>query len=140
MLEQGEFRHLAIANPRLAPYGQAARETLQAMGLWERLQGQLVRGENISQAFQFVVSQNAEIGLVAHSQLVGPQGSHGGSFWVVPESLHGPIEQQGVLLRDSEAGRDFMRFLRSGEAAELMRAHGYEVPGATGLSSEGAKR
>ena len=101
---------------------------LQALGLWESLAGKLVRGENIGQAFQFVVSGNAELGLVALAQLANPDQRFGGSAWEPPQALYDPIEQQAVLLNDSPAGRDFMAFMRSAEARALIRTYGYDVP------------
>ena len=127
-LERGEFRHLAIANPKLAPYGKAAREVLQALSLWERLRARVVRGENISQTFQFVSSGNAEIGFVAYSQLKRPKDQIRGSFWTVPPDLYGPLKQQAVLLKDDEVARKFLSFLRSDEALSIIRAYGYDTP------------
>jgi len=127
LLRTDLFRHLAIANPELAPYGAAARQVLQALGLWEQLSDRLVRGENIGQTFQFVVTGNAELGFVARAQLAQPPG-FGGSAWEPPQSLYDPIEQQAVLLRDSPAGRAFMAFVKSEEARALIRAYGYDVP------------
>ena len=129
VLEQGDFRHLAIANPRLAPYGAAAQEVLQNRGLWDELQRSLVRGENIGQTFQFVRTGNAEMGLVALSQLMSEgqmlvQGSH----WTVPEELHSPILQQAILLRDTEATRAFVNYVRTDEARSILRSYGYETP------------
>ena len=128
VLERGEFRHLAVANPKLAPYGRAAEEVLRARGLWDRLSGQLVRGENIGQTFQFVKSGNAELGFVAYSQLKRPNHPIEGSFWRVPQALYTPIEQQAVLLKDSEAARSFLSFVRSAESVTLIREYGYETP------------
>jgi len=129
VLESSGFRHLAIANPKLAPYGRAAQEMLQARGLWEGLERRLVRGENIGQTFQFVKSGNAELGLVALSQLTSPElESETGSRWVVPENLHSPIEQQAVLLEDTIASRAFAEFVRSEEARSIIRSFGYETP------------
>ena len=128
VLERGEFRHLAIANPKLAPYGRAAEEVLRARGLWARLSGQLVRGENIGQTFQFVKSGNAELGFVAYSQLKRPNQPIEGSYWNVPQALYTPIEQQAVLLKDSETARSFLSFVRSAEAVTLIREYGYETP------------
>ena len=129
VLERGDFRHLAIANPRLAPYGGAAQEVLQARGLWERLQHRLVRGENLGQTHQFVRSGNAELGFVALSQLVSPeQDLEEGSHWAVPEALHTPILQQAVLLRDTEAARAFSAYVRTDEARSVLRSYGYETP------------
>ncbi|MDX1381528.1 MAG: molybdate ABC transporter substrate-binding protein, partial [Xanthomonadales bacterium] len=128
VLATDRFRHLAIANPELAPYGAAARAVLQALGLWEQLQPKLVRGENIGQAFQFVVSGNAELGFVARSQLAAPGSAFGGSSWTPPQSLYPPIEQQAVLLRDSSAGRAFMAFMQGDRIAGILREYGYDSP------------
>ena len=128
ILKQGTFRHLAIANPELAPYGVAAREVLMERGLWEKLEKRLVRGENISQAFQFVASGNAQLGFVAWSQLKRPGHKVEGSFWDVPARLYSPIRQQAVLLKDTSAGQAFMSFMRSEKAIRIIRDHGYETP------------
>jgi len=128
VLEQKNFRRLAIANPELAPYGVAARDVLEALGLWQQLGQRLVQGENIGQAFLFVRSGNAELGFVAWSQLVsGPQPVEG-SFWLVPENLYNPIEQQAVALTNTDATRAFLSFVRSTEAAGIIRDHGYATP------------
>lgn len=126
VLERAGFTHLAIANPRLAPYGAAARELLQARGLWQGLQGQLVRGENIAQTYQFVGSGNAELGLVAYAQILDAEGHAQGSYWLVPAGLYRPIEQQAVLLRDSATARDLLAFVKGDEAGVIIRAHGYD--------------
>ena len=128
ILESGDFRHLAIANPGLAPYGRAARETLEALGLWNQLGKRLVRGENIGQAFQFVYSGNAELGLVAWSQLRRNDAAIGGSYWLVPEHYYSPIEQQAILLQDTVGARMFMSFIRSDDSVRIIRAHGYDLP------------
>jgi molybdate transport system substrate-binding protein len=130
ILERGDFRHLAIANPVLAPYGRAARQVLQRRGLWESLTGRIVRGENIAQTFQFVASGNAELGFVAASQLWRPGRAPDGSVWDVPEALYDPIEQQAVLLTDNEAARAFLSFARSDAALEIIRRFGYNTPDA----------
>ena len=90
-LASSDFRRLAIANPDLAPYGRAAMEVIDKLGQRERVEGKLVMGENVGQAFQYVVSGNAELGLVAWSQLHQGHKPKRGSWWLVPESLHGPI-------------------------------------------------
>jgi molybdate transport system substrate-binding protein len=128
VLAKGGYRYLAIANPRLAPYGAAARDVLEGLGLWQSVQRRLVRGENIAQAYQFVASGNAELGFVALSQLSTPDGETPGSRWIVPRRLHAPIEQQVVLLRDTEAARALLAFVRTAEGAALIRGFGYEVP------------
>ncbi len=128
VLWRGTFRHLAIASPQLAPYGAAAEETLRAMELWERLEPRLVRGESISQAFQFVRTGNAELGFVALSQLRRHGQTQEGSSWLVPQEHHRPIEQQAVLLTDSKAARQFLDFLRGDAAREIILRYGYTIP------------
>lgn len=128
VLKSGGFRHLAIANPDLAPYGAAARSVLQALCLWEALTPKLVRGKDIGQAFQFVASGNAELGFVARAQLEAPGREFAGSSWQPPQALYPPIEQQAVLLKDASAGRAFMAFMRGDEARAIVRAHGYDTP------------
>jgi molybdate transport system substrate-binding protein len=125
ILRDGDFRHLAIANPQLAPYGQAARQVLEKLGLWETLQGRIVRGENIAQTFQFVVSGNARLGFVALSQL---DAARGGSRWLIPGDFYTPIRQDAVILKDSAVARAFLAFLAGDAASELIRNRGYAVP------------
>lgn len=119
------FSFLAIANPTLAPYGRAAREVLEAWGIWSSLEGKIVQGENVAQAFQFVKSGNAEVGLVAWSQVKELGDSLPGSYRVVPRDLYAPIEQQAVLLRDTRAGRKFVEYLQSPSVRQLIQSHGY---------------
>ncbi len=128
VLEQGEFRHLAIANPKLAPYGKAAQQVLQARGMWDSMKGSMVRGENIGQTFQFVKSGNAELGFVAYAQVKRPGQSVEGSWWEVPQTLYTPIAQQAVLLKESEAARAFMSFIKSDVALEIIQNYGYGAP------------
>ena len=128
VLKQGGFRHLAIANPKLAPYGRAAQQVLQALGLWDSLQPSMVRGENIGQTFQFVKSGNAELGFVAYSQVKRPGHPTEGSWWKVPQALYTPIEQQAVLLQEGGAARAFMAYMQSDAALEIIESHGYGVP------------
>ncbi len=125
ILETGDFNHLAIANPDLAPYGKAAREVLIARGLWDTLKGDSVRGENIGQTYQFVHSGNAELGFVAYSQIMQPNHPLVGSYWEVPQSMYTPIEQQVVLLTDTEPARDFLNFIQSEIALDIIRSYGY---------------
>lgn len=122
------FRHLAIANPRLAPYGKAAEEIMRSMGIWDSLQSKLVTGENIGQTFQFVESGNAELGFVAYSQVKHINTADKGSYWDPPQSLYSPIEQQAVLLKDNSSAREFMTYVRSGEAREIIQRYGYSTP------------
>jgi len=128
VLREGRFQRLALANPKLAPYGTAAIETLQALGLLEHLRPRFVQGENIAQAFQFVSTGNAELGLVAWSQVTVPGQQARGSHWVVPERLYSPIRQDAALLRrgqGQEAAEALMRFLRSAPARHIIQTWGY---------------
>ena len=128
LLAAEAFRHLAIANPRTAPYGAAARQVLQRLGLWQPLQSRLVRGNSIAQTYQFVASGAAELGFVAASQLGT---GTGGWRWMVPQALYRPLRQQAIVLRGgrTDQARAFLRFLRRAPAARrLIRAAGYRLP------------
>jgi molybdate transport system substrate-binding protein len=128
VLGSGRFAHLAIANPKVAPYGAAAMQVLRARGLAEALAPKLVTGESIAQAYQFVASGNAELGFVALSQVLQPGRPVTGSMWRVPEALHSPIVQDAVLLKrgsDNPAAAALLQFLQGTAARELVRAHGY---------------
>lgn len=122
------YRHLAIANPKTAPYGAAAMATLEGLGLTESARGRLVQGENIAQAHQFVASGNAELGFVALSQVVKDGAIAQGSGWVIPANYHPPIRQDALLLqngRDNPAAHALLDYLKSEKAAEVIRAYGY---------------
>jgi molybdate transport system substrate-binding protein len=125
VLDRGEFRFLAIANPELAPYGAAAREILMARELWSSLQLKIVRGQDIGQAYSFVHTGTAELGFVAYSQIKKPAGEVAGSYWLVPENLYKPIAQEAVLLRDVRPAREFLEFVKSPAAREVIRSYGY---------------
>lgn len=130
VLRSGNVRRLALADPRLAPYGAAAAEALKALGLLETLTPRLVYGENIAQAYQFVATGNAPLGFVALSQVFADGRLTGGSAWVVPSSLYRPIRQEAVLLtagKDRPGTRELLAFLRSDEARTLIRAYGYDL-------------
>jgi molybdate transport system substrate-binding protein len=131
VLVQGNFQRLAIANPELAPYGAAARDVLESLGLWQLLSQRLVQGENIGQTFLFVRSGNAELGFVAWPQLVSGAQRVEGSLWLVPENLYHPVEQQAVALTDTDATRTFLSFVRSKEAAGIIQSFGYATPEST---------
>ncbi len=128
VLRGGNFRFLAIANPRLAPYGRAAQEVLEAKGLWKDLKHRIVRGENINQAYHFVKSGNAEMGFVARSQVRGSNSPLEGSCWEVPRELYSPILQQAVLLTEKVSAREFLSFIRSDAGLKIIRSHGYDTP------------
>jgi len=127
VMKTGRFEKLSIADPKAAPYGQAAVETLTKLKLYDALKPRIVQGASITQAFQYVQTGAAELGFVALSQVINEPG---GSRWVVPASNHTPIEQQAVLLKtgaNSEAAKAFMAFLKSGEAQAIIKRYGYEV-------------
>ncbi len=128
VLKSKDFRYLAIANPKLAPYGKAAEEVLKSLNIWTDLGGRIVRGENIAQTFQFVSSGNAKLGFVAYSQIKSLDLSISGSFWEVPQSIYSPIEQQAVLLRDSALAREFLSFVKSDESLSIIYESGYGLP------------
>nr|VFK31265.1 MAG: molybdate transport system substrate-binding protein [Candidatus Kentron sp. MB]VFK34783.1 MAG: molybdate transport system substrate-binding protein [Candidatus Kentron sp. MB]VFK76945.1 MAG: molybdate transport system substrate-binding protein [Candidatus Kentron sp. MB] len=139
---------LAMANPKTAPYGKAARETLHALGLWRVWRPRLVRGENIGQTYQFVASGAVESGFVALSQLLAGKpaslrpsnrSSSNGHIWPVPASLHTPLLQQAVLLRwgeDSVGAKDFLALLRSPEARGIIQAQGYGLAEPDNIETE----
>ncbi len=131
VLRQGRFEHLALANPKLAPYGAAARATLQRLGLWEALKPRMVFGENIAQTYQFVHSGNAQLGFVARAQVMADGRLSAGSAWPVPQTMHPPIRQDAVLLdrgRDNPAATALLAYLRSAPVRALIRSHGYALP------------
>lgn len=121
---------IAIADPRLAPYGAAAVETLRKLGLFESLQPRLVQGDSIAQAWQFVRTGNAPLGFVALSQVMVDGRIDKGSAWIVPDALHAPIRQDAVLLArgtDNPAAAALLAYLRGDTARAIIRAHGYEL-------------
>lgn len=129
VLRTGDFAYLAMANPRLAPYGLAAQETLDKLGVAARVQPRLVMGENIAQTYQFVASGNAQLGFVALSQVMEDGRVARGSAWRVPPQFHEPIRQDAVLLaagKDSAAARALLQYLRSDAARAVIRGYGYE--------------
>ena len=128
VLKTGNFRYLAMANPKLAPYGKAAEQVMRKRGVWEALQDRLVKGENIGQAFQFVYSGNAELGFVAYSQVKSLKNSNMGSLWVPPQSLYSVIEQQAVLLNDNATAKEFLAFTKAKEAQKIIQKYGYDTP------------
>jgi len=128
ILKQGNFRYLAIANPKLAPYGRAAQQVLQHFNIWDSLSARIVRGENISQTFQFVHSGNAQLGFIARSQLAQLDGATEGSYWQIPRALYAPIQQQAVLLKDLDAAKAFLAYIKTDQALEIIQGFGYGTP------------
>lgn len=129
VLRKGGFGKLAIAAPKLAPYGAAAVETMNKLGLGAALEPTLVIGESIGQAFSFVATGNAELGFVALSQVYEGGKIKSGSAWIVPETLHGPIRQDAVLLtrgKDNPAATALLAFLKTDRAKAVIRSFGYQ--------------
>lgn len=125
VLSSGKFKHLAIANPKTAPYGAAAVETLKALNVYDSVAPSIVTGESITQAYQFTASGNAELGFVALSQVIK---SKKGSEWLVPQTLYKPIAQDAVLLepgKDDQGAKDFLAYLKTPEALAIIRSYGY---------------
>lgn len=129
VLRRAQFSHLALANPKLAPYGRAAVQTLQALGVYPALQGKLVQGENIAQSYQFVRSGNAELGFLAWSQVHVPGQPLAGSAWLAPSQLYEPIRQDAVLLKTAKpAAQALHQYLRGDKARAIIRSYGYDLP------------
>lgn len=130
VLKQGKFNKIALANPKLAPYGIAALETLKNLHLDASTAEKWVKGENIAQTFQFVDTGNAELGFVALSQVLEKGEIKSGSVWQVPTELHNPIKQDAVLLkygRESNAARQLLDFMRSDKARAIIESYGYNM-------------
>lgn len=130
VLRSGKFAHIALAEPKLAPYGAAAIETLNRLGLLNPLQPKMVWGKSIAQTYQFVASENAALGFVALSQVYLDGRIAQGSAWVVPQNMHQPILQDAVLLakgKANPAAMAFLAYLRSQKAQDIIRAHGYDL-------------
>lgn len=131
ILAADRFRRIAIANPRLAPYGEAARSLLEALGLWSRLEPRIVYGESVGQAFAMTASGNAEVGFVALSQVLALPDDARGEHWRPPSDRYAEIRQDAVLTRygaTHPAAAAFLEYLASDAAAELIRAYGYARP------------
>ena len=128
VLRRGDFNKLAIANPKLAPYGKAAIETLTSMGLLDGLRGKLVQGEDIAQTQQFVTSGNAQLGFVALSQVMKDGRLTGGSAWIVPGNRYSPIRQDAVILasgKNKPAAAALLNYLKGDKARAIIKSYGY---------------
>ena len=136
-LKSGDYAHVALANPRFAPYGRAAIETLNALGLVVSSESKLVQGENVAQAYQFIHSGNAEMGFIALAQLYGEgldrldkRRQFHGSKWIVPDALYSPIRQDLVVLNRGQAkqiAQQFFDFMRGDVATSIISKSGYSV-------------
>ena len=128
VLKSGDYKHIAIANPKLAPYGTAAMEVLAKLGLTSQVQPKVVMGENIAQTYQFAATGNAQLGFVALSQVMENGRIREGSAWQVPGNMHEPIRQDAIVLnaaKDNEAATALMKYLRGEKAHEIIRSYGY---------------
>jgi molybdate transport system substrate-binding protein len=129
-LRSERFKHLAIANPKTAPYGVAAKQAMQKLGVWESLQPRLVLGENLGQTIGFIESGNAELGFLALSQVMDPKIKGKGGRWDVPSNLHEPIKQDVVLLskgKENQAAKALMEFMGGPQATAIIERYGYEL-------------
>ncbi|MFF7706660.1 molybdate ABC transporter substrate-binding protein [Pseudomonas sp. NPDC007930] len=130
VLKKNDYQHLSIANPKAAPYGLAATQTLAKLGLTEATKGKIVEGQNISQAYQFVSTGNAELGFVALSQIYKDGKVTSGSAWIVPANLYEPIKQDAVILnkgKDNAAAKALVEYLKGPKAAAIIKSFGYEL-------------
>ena len=129
VLKTDKFKFLAIANAKVAPYGQAAVQTMLKLGLLTKLESRVVQGENIAQTHQFVTSGNAQLGFVALSQITENGKVKSGSAWIVPQELHDQIKQDAILLnngKDSIAGKALLEYLKSDKAKKIIASYGYK--------------
>lgn len=130
-LAQGRYQRLAIANPKVAPYGKAAREFLQKAGLWQTVKAKLIQGENINQTFRYLISGNVQYAIVAHSQVKQYANDGNIKCTSIPHSLYSPLRQQSVVLsraRDNIAALAFVNFMKQDSSKELLQEKfGYAV-------------
>lgn len=130
VLKTGQYKHLSIANPKTAPYGVAATQVLEKLGLTAAVKPKLVEGQNITQALQFVSSGNAELGFVALSQVYKDGKITSGSAWIVPAEMHEPIKQDALVLKKGEsnpAAKALVDYLKGPKAAEVIKSYGYQL-------------
>ena len=129
-LRSEKFKHLAMANPKTAPYGVAAMQTMQKLGTWDSVQSRIVLGENLGQTMGFIESGNAELGFLALSQVLDPKIKGKGGRWDVPVHLHEPIQQDVVLLmkgKENPGAKALMEFMRGPDAMAIIERYGYEL-------------
>ena len=130
ILMTSNFKHLALADPKVAPYGAAAIDVLKKMKLFEKLQPMFVQGENIAQTYQFISTANAELGFLALSQVIKNGKIVGGSSWIIPDNLHAPIRQGAVLMKigaENPAARALIDYLKSIPALAIIKKYGYDL-------------
>jgi molybdate transport system substrate-binding protein len=127
-LRAASVRHVAIANPQHAPYGRAAEAALRSLGVYNGVAGKLVLGENVGQALEFVQSGAADVGIVALSLALAPPVRGQGRYWEVPAEAYPKIEQGGVILKDSNAAREFRAFLLAAGGRRILKEYGFSLP------------
>lgn len=130
ILSKGGFKHLALADPKLAPYGAATMEVMKNLNVLDKFQSLFVQGENIAQTYQFISTGNAELGFVAFSQVIDNGRIANGSGWIVPNNLYKPILQDAILLKkgaENPAAPALLKFLKSPEAQAIIRKYGYDL-------------
>ena len=130
MLTKTDYRHLAIANPMLAPYGLAAQDVISDLNLSDKV----VMGENIGQTYSLIETGNAEFGFISLSQIIAKDNQGSGEYWIVPDELYTPITQDAVLLKsgaDNPAAQAFYEFLKSETARDIIKEAGYKLPDGT---------
>ena len=130
VLEKNQFKHLSIANPKAAPYGLAATQVLAEQGLTDKVKDKIVEGQNITQAYQFVSTGNAELGFVALSQIFKDGKVSHGSAWIIPETMHDPIKQDAVILKKGEnnpAAKALTEYLKGPKAEAIIKSYGYQL-------------
>jgi molybdate transport system substrate-binding protein len=131
VLGKDGFNKIAYADPKLAPYGLAAQETLQKLKLWDKVQSKMVTGESIAQTYQFAASGNADMAFIALSQITKDGKIIDGSYWLVPADLYSPIKQAAIQLtaaKDKAAAEAFLKYLKSEKALAVIRSFGYGLP------------
>lgn len=132
LFEKGQVKKLSIASPKLASYGRASKEVLESWNVWSQLQDEIIETSNVKQAFEQIENENADLGFIALSQIEklkmksdGVQ--HLGTWWEIPSGFYNPIEQQGVLLKDTPNSRAFIKFMKSEYALDVIQLFGYRV-------------
>ena len=128
LLKNMAYQSLAITNPRLSHYGEAAREVLQHLEIWDAIQDKLVLGDNIGQTYQFGIGGDVELALISFSQIIYGRYLQAGSYWLVPDDYYSPLLMQGVQLTNNPAAADFVAFMRSDDGQAIIRSNGYNTP------------
>lgn len=130
-LTSSKISHIAIANPKHAPYGKRAEEALRASRLWERVEPKLVYGENIAHTAQFVQTGSAQVGIIALSLALNPALANRGGYWLIPDTLHAPLEQAFIITKRAQGNdlaKKFADYMRSSATRTIMTKYGFVLP------------